>query len=210
MSELFRIYSPEECGPDGYPNAWHQSTWAPVPAGTPAGVEHRLLPIKDTVRELAGNRCERCGHPYPPGVAAAYPRGEWTPCDERCAHPGPLRYHNPIAPPQPISEAARDLSAESEGLRRGYFQAQWRILTVHHLNGVKWDCRWWNLAALCQRCHLEIQARVLMERVYPFEHSEWFKPHAAGWYAAAYLGEELTRDEVNARLDELLALERMV
>jgi hypothetical protein len=46
-----------------------------------------------------------------------------------------------------------------------------------------------------------------MGRVYPWPHSEWFKPYAAGWYAWSYLGEELTREETLARLDELLALE---
>jgi hypothetical protein len=88
--------------------------------------------------------------------------------------------------------------------------AQWRILTVHHLTGVKHDLRWWNLAALCQRCHLMIQGRVRMEQVFPHEHSEWFRPYAAGYYAATYLGEDLTRSETDARLDELLALELAV
>ena len=31
-------------------------------------------------------------------------------------------------------------------------------LTVHHLNGDKSDCRYENLLAACQRCHLRIQA----------------------------------------------------
>lgn len=84
----------------------------------------------------------------------------------------------------------------------------WRILTVHHLDGNKANCRWWNLVALCQRCHLQIQGRVRMERVWPWEHSEWFRPYVAGFYAWMYLGEDLTRDQVDARLDELLALER--
>jgi hypothetical protein len=88
--------------------------------------------------------------------------------------------------------------------------SRWRILTVHHLDGNKANCRWWNLAALCQRCHLTIQGKVQMARVWPWEHSFWFRPYAAGFYAATYLGEELTRSEVEARLDELLALERAV
>lgn len=33
------------------------------------------------------------------------------------------------------------------------------VLTVHHLNGIKSDCRYENLVALCQRCHLHIQAK---------------------------------------------------
>jgi len=56
-------------------------------------------------------------------------------------------------------------------------------LTVHHLDGNKANCEWWNLAALCQRCHLCIQGKVVMNRVWMFEHSEWFKPYVAGYYA---------------------------
>ena len=103
--------------------------------------------------------------------------GTGVPCDEHCTHGG---------------------------------EAAWRILTVHHLrlgHEHKRDLRWWNLAALCQRCHLQIQGKVVLERVWPHEHSDWFKPYAAGWYAASYLGEDLTREQVEARLDELLALE---
>jgi hypothetical protein len=140
--------------------------------------------IKDIVREQAGHRCVRCLHPYRKGE---HGKGEWTPCDAQCRHVGTTR---------PAPETSYGI------------EAHWRILTVHHLNGDKADCRWWNLAALCQRCHLTIQGRVLMERVYPLEHSDWFKPYAAGWYAHAYLGEELTREQVDARLEELLALER--
>lgn len=56
-------------------------------------------------------------------------------------------------------------------------------LTVHHLTGEKDNCKWWNLAALCQRCHLHIQAKVVMHRAWFLPHSEWFKPFAAGYYA---------------------------
>ena len=58
-----------------------------------------------------------------------------------------------------------------------------RVLTVHHLDGDKSNCRWWNLAALCQVCHLIIQGKVDMERCWPFSHSEWFEPYVAGYYA---------------------------
>lgn len=142
--------------------------------------------VKHLVRAMAAYRCERCRHPYVGG-------GEWSPCDEHCEHPFD-------------DESTRNVfDASGEGST----EARWRILTVHHLNGVKWDCRWWNLAALCQRCHLTIQRKVLMERVYPFEHSEWFKPFAAGWYAFAYLGLDVSRSEAVERMDEFLALERM-
>jgi len=32
------------------------------------------------------------------------------------------------------------------------------ILTVHHLDGNPANCAWENLVAVCQRCHLHIQA----------------------------------------------------
>lgn len=47
-------------------------------------------------------------------------------------------------------------------------------LTVHHLDLNPANCAWWNLPALCQRCHLHIQGRVVMERIWLFDHSEWF------------------------------------
>lgn len=166
-----RLYlDPEEIGRDGYPLDWPT--------------------IKDAVREEAGHRCVRCGHPYRTG---RHGKGEWSRCDRYCIHPGPTR--RGIAVP------------DQDGKVREFMEAQWRILTVHHLNRIKADCRWWNLTALCQRCHLSIQSRVVMAQTYSLEHSDWFKPYAAGFYAAEYLGEDLTRPEVEARLDELLALE---
>ncbi|HEY6019866.1 MAG TPA: hypothetical protein VIY48_08150 [Candidatus Paceibacterota bacterium] len=56
-------------------------------------------------------------------------------------------------------------------------------LTVHHLDIDPSNCAWWNIPALCQRCHLHIQGKVVMERLYMFEHSEWFKPYVGGYYA---------------------------
>lgn len=139
--------------------------------------------IKHEVRALAGHRCVRCGHPYATGA------GEWSPCDERCTH-------------------ADGVLGEDWRWNGTTQEARWRILTVHHLDGDKTNCRWWNLAALCQRDHLQIQGKVKMERVWPWEHSDWFKPYVAGFYAWSYLGEDLDRASVEARLDELLALER--
>lgn len=129
-----------------------------------------------SVKQDAGWRCARCGHPH-----------EWSyeriPCDDRC---DPARH------------------------RGGLNDGRQRILTVHHLDGDKHNLAWWNLVALCQVCHLVIQAKVILERPWTWlEHSDWFKPYAAGWYAHRYLGQELTRDEVLERIDELLALERL-
>lgn len=58
------------------------------------------------------------------------------------------------------------------------------VLTVHHLDGDKSNCEDWNLAALCQRCHLSIQGRVKMDQLFFVEIldvSEWFKPHLEGY-----------------------------
>lgn len=116
----------------------------------------------------------------------------------RCQHPYVCGVSDPVA--SPCDELCTHDSAKPTR----------RVLTVHHLrlgHDHKRDLRWWNLAALCQRCHLQIQGKVQLEQVWPHEHSDWFKPYAAGWYAWSYLGEELTREQVDARLDELLGLE---
>lgn len=180
-----RLYQAAELGADGYPPEWHTT-------------------IKHDVRDAAGHRCVRCLHPYAKGA------GEWSPCDGRCTHRGPYRYRHgdgdewfyTLEDEPWIGEAG---IGQSVGIE---VQARWRILTVHHLDGDKANCRWWNLAALCQRCHLQVQGKVRMERVWPWEHSEWFRPYVAGYYAWTYLRDDLTRDQVEDRLDDLLALER--
>ena len=55
------------------------------------------------------------------------------------------------------------------------------VLTVHHLVPDKSLCEDWNLAALCQRCHLHIQAKVDMFQEYFGTHSDWFIPHLEGF-----------------------------
>lgn len=182
-TQLMRAYEADACGKDGYPLEWHAT-------------------IKHAVREAAGDRCVRCGHPYAKGA------GEWSPCDPGCRHGGPARYINDDGTPGP--ESMPDAEALEMLVCTRPVEARWRILTVHHLDGNKANCRWWNLAALCQRCHLQIQGKVKMERVWPWEHSEWFQPYVAGYYAWTYLGQEIDRAEAEARLDELLALERQV
>lgn len=81
------------------------------------------------------------------------------------------------------------------------------MLTIHHLDLNKSNCAWYNLACLCQRCHLRIQGKVIMERPWYLPHSEWFKPYVAGYYAAVY-GLATDRDSVLARVDELIAMGR--
>lgn len=187
MTEL-RLYRPDELGPDGYPTAWHQT-------------------IKHAIREQADHRCIRCGHPYHNGQHGA---GEWSPCDHHCTHRGLARLTYRTSDGSEVVRYETRLGTEA-GVVVGYgkqVEAAWRILTVHHLDGDKADCRWWNLAALCQRCHLQIQGKVQMDRIWPWEHTPWFRPYVAGYYAWAYQREDLTRDQTMDRLEELLALER--
>lgn len=139
--------------------------------------------INADVVAAVGARCIRCGHPYKKGQHGS---GQWSPCDAQCTH---------------------DPNAHLAPQHDGKIHAQWRILTVHHFDGDKSNCAWWNLLALCQRCHLTIQGRVDPETPYFLEHSAWLKPYVAGFYAKKYLGLELTREQTMARLDELLALE---
>lgn len=85
-------------------------------------------------------------------------------------------------------------------------------LTVHHLTMAKDEpfAHWWAFLPLCQRCHLSIQSKVDLNRPWVMaEHSPWFRPYAAGWYAYRYLGEVLPRADVEARMGELLQLERV-
>ena len=103
--------------------------------------------IATRIKEEAGWRCVRCGHPHDP----------------------------------------------SSG----------HVLTVHHLDLDPENCAWWNTPALCQKCHLHIQARVFMERAWMLEHSKWFKPYVAGYYANIH-GLPTDRAWVMAHLEELL------
>lgn len=93
---------------------------------------------------------------------------------------------------------------EREGVKKGLYPPEWievarqikelagwscercgvahgnvpNVLTVHHLDGNKRNLERWNLAALCQRCHLRVQSRVdwyqdLLDGV----HSRWLAVH---------------------------------
>lgn len=201
----FTLHNPDTVGRDGYPRQWHRLALNELSL-LPDWGALRLSPlggdvgVKDVVRARAEHRCVRCGHPYIDG-------GEWSPCDERCTHDGPVGVLHVAGGPVDDRPTADALAAAR--LVQGAVVARWRILTVHHLNGVKWDLRWWNLVSLCQRCHLQIQGKVVMERVWPWPHTDWFKVYAAGWYAWAYEGLDLTRAETEADLERLLSLERI-
>lgn len=219
MTELLRVYAPEECTEPGrqrgYPFAWDECPGCQGLGRSERPAKNCLAPrcalcegtgsIKAMVRALADGRCLRCRHPYRNGIPG---NGEWSPCDHECRHQGPFQWRPPQGTEADIRALFRRGVTAGQLVADGYtVTARWRVLTVHHLNEVKADCRWWNLVALCQRCHLNVQSRVKLDRPWPFDHSEWFKPYAAGYYASSILAEELDREQTTARLDELLALE---
>jgi 5-methylcytosine-specific restriction endonuclease McrA len=77
------------------------------------------------------------------------------------------------------------------GVRNNEEAPDGTMLTVHHLDGNKWNCEWWNLAALCQRCHLRVQSRVVFRDPYfrwnwdkmkgEAIHSRWLARHIKGF-----------------------------
>jgi hypothetical protein len=78
--------------------------------------------------------------------------------------------------------------------------------TVHHLDGDKSNASWWNLLATCNSCHLSIQARVIVERPWLFDHAEWFVPYVCGFYASYYGGVAISRRDAERNPDAWLAL----
>ncbi len=146
------------------------------------------------VKEDAEWRCARCRHPH------EFP-GKHVMCRPDCDF---HRHPEILLVTETQEEYGYSLNIEYNGPRKQ------RVLTVHHLDNDKHNLFWWNLTPLCQVCRLIIQTKVVMARPWlMFEHSEWFKPYAAGYYAYAYLHQNLSRQETMARLGELLALERL-
>lgn len=111
----------------------------------------------------------------------------------------------------PDGAAKRRAAREAVGnrcIRCGSPSVPGRILTTHHFDGNKANDAWWNLLPLCQVCHLSFQGRVDPEIAYFLEHAGWLQPYVAGFYAKKYEGRDITREEAEQRLDELLAHER--
>lgn len=157
--------------------------------------------ISDATWAAAGHRCIRCAHPYRKGE---HGKGQWTVCDHHCRHMGPLARLLPgNAEPDRIAPTV----AGKIALGPFTIVAEWRIGTVHHLDGNKANCAWWNLLALCQRCHLTIQTKVNPDQPFMLEHSDWFKPYVAGFYAKKYEGRDITREQATEEMERLLAYE---
>lgn len=82
-----------------------------------------------------------------------------------------------------ISEAIKD-AADWHCVRCGHAHdiPAGFMLTVHHLDMNPSNCAWWNVPALCQKCHLVVQSKVIMQRDWMFDHTRWFQPYAAAYY----------------------------
>ncbi len=106
------------------------------------------------LKQESGWRCERCGHPDDPNV-------------RRMLSPGPWPF-----PPGRLPCDARCTHAPD---------GKQRMLTVHHLDGNKANLELWNLAVLCQACHLSVQARVDFYRPYFLPHTPWMARHVEGY-----------------------------
>lgn len=119
----------------------------------------------------------------------------------------PRRSRNPYPPNWPEIANATKAATNWVCVRceHPHDPASGYTLTVHHLDIDPSNCEWWNLAALCQRCHLHIQAKVIMERTWYLPHSQWFRPFVAGYYAAAF-GLPHDQDSVMKNLDALIEL----
>jgi hypothetical protein len=141
-----------------------------------------------------------------PEFAGAYPE-EWPAIAERvkaeaswrcvrCRHRDDPAWCRKLGVPRGTLPCDSECQHRSDGKKR--------VLTVHHLDGDKGNARWWNLLPLCQVCHLQIQAKVHPARTYLWPHSAWFRPYVAGYYALEVLGLDLDREEVGARMEELL------
>lgn len=62
--------------------------------------------------------------------------------------------------------------------------ASGHVLTVHHLDGDTTQNADWNLAALCQRCHLHFQDVPLLGQLTMLRSEPWLDKHREGYLAS--------------------------
>ena len=136
------------------------------------------------VKQDADYRCVRCRHPFHTAMVFGIPAF----CDSLCDPARGLHLKRGMATPHHPERL--------NGINYG----------VHHFDGNKSNCRWWNLMALCNSCHLTIQALVIPERPWLFEHSEWMRPYVAGYYAFTYASLDLPREEVMRDIERYIAM----
>ncbi len=94
-----------------------------------------------------------------------------------------------------VAKAAKDAAGwRCERCRHVHDYDAGYVLTVHHLDGDKGNNAAWNLAVLCQRCHLSIQGKVDMAQGWMLEHTPWMLPHVEGYLAATKKALGLAQD----------------
>jgi hypothetical protein len=145
--------------------------------------------ISTAYKADANWRCVRCFHPF------ESENGRPLLCDLYCDTTRGVHRHD-----------GSDGLPSGRIISRGDDRFRGLNYGVHHFDGDKSNNRWWNLLPLCNSCHLTIQSRVIPERPWLFEHSEWAKIYVAGFYAWWFARLEPRREEVEAHIDLYLAL----
>ena len=159
--------------------------------------------LHNAVRAEAGNRCVRCKHPEGDRQIMTTDQARVDELEKTFANVTVKPHHfdadDVMGWRVVIHSPCTDDCTHAE-------DGKIRVLTVHHLDGHKANNAWWNLLALCQVCHLQIQARVIPERPWLFAHTEWFVPYVCGFYAAYYGNEDITREQADADPHRYLAM----
>lgn len=212
----FRVYHEHELNPDGHPEEWHDT-------------------IKPMVRELAGNRCQRCGHHYRIGTD-----GVWEPrnrladdlkLDARMVDAGMeiVADRDDMLNPS-MTPRRRHWSACDEGCTHGGI-IRYRLpgdtgwtTTDHELNPIRHavlrrggavQALWRPLVVIpldgdkanCQWFNLAALCAVCSHHPYwELLAEDWSRTHVAGWTAMQMDGIELTPDEAREREHELIGV----
>ncbi len=150
------------------------------------------------VKDAAGWRCIRCGHPHGDHMFTTSDEERVAQYEQEFSGSVLVTFGDVCWRVKAIVRCTPDCSHPKDG--------KLRTLTVHHLDGHKANDAWWNLLALCQVCHLQVQAKVIPERQFLFRHSAWFVPYVCGFYAHYYGKQEITRAEADATPDKWLAM----
>lgn len=109
----------------------------------------------------------------------------------------PQPHHRGEYPPdwKEIAERVkRDAGWRCVRCKAGHCPSEGRTLTVHHFDGDKGNCVRWNLMALCQRCHLSVQARVDPVQGLMGPPSAWVIPYIVGMVEAGKTPEPMPYD----------------
>lgn len=73
------------------------------------------------------------------------------------------------------------------------------VLTVHHLDMNPANCNFTNIVALCQRCHLRIQAQYKPGQLFLFEVPRWAAVRSLD-------KQEYKNDDLNEQMNEILGV----